>query len=103
MWARFRMPRLWKWKGVTWKTLASRVWHEIQDDDVLGQSAKLSFYLLLALFPMLIVFTTLFGFFAQSQELRAALLGYFRHFVPKSAFHLVTETLNQVTEGAGGG
>jgi membrane protein len=100
---RFRIPRFWKLQGITLKGLAVRVWHEILDDDVLGQSAKLSFYLLLALFPMLIVFTTLFGFFAQSRELRDALLEYFRQVVPRSAFRLVHETLNQITEGAGGG
>jgi membrane protein len=100
---RFKMPRLWKLHGLTIKTLAARVWHEMFEDDVLGVSAKLSFYMLLALFPVLIVITTVFGFFAQSDQLRTALLDYFRHVVPRSAFHLVQNTLNQITEGAGGG
>jgi membrane protein len=103
MGVRFRVPRLWELHGITWKELASRVLRKSQNDDVLGQAAKLSFYLLLALFPMLIVFTTLFGFFAQSVELRAELLSYFRHVVPPTAFRLVDETLFQITEGAGSG
>lgn len=97
------MLRLWQLGGLTWKQLAKRVWREIGDDDVFGQAAKLSFYFMLALFPLLLFLTTLFGYFAQSAELRTSLLEYFRRVVPRSAFQLVVDTLNQISMGAGGG
>jgi membrane protein len=97
------MTRFWQLGGLTWKELARRVWHEIQVDDVFGHAAKLSFYFLLALFPLLLLLTDVFGFFAQSAELRYSLLEYFRRVLPNSAYHVVADTLNQITAGAGGG
>jgi membrane protein len=97
------MPNFWQRGGLSWRQLGERVWHEIGDDDVFGQAAKMSFYFLLALFPLLLFLTNLFGYFAQSAELRDSLLEYFRHVLPRSAFHLVVDTLNQVAEGAGRG
>ncbi|MEJ7654985.1 MAG: hypothetical protein WKH64_17440, partial [Chloroflexia bacterium] len=47
--------------GLSWKELAKRVWSETQDDDVLGRSAQLSYYFLLALFPALLFITTIIG------------------------------------------
>ena len=93
----------WHPAGLTWKQLARRVWHEIEDDDVFGQAAKLSYYFLLAVFPLLLVLTTLFGYLTQIGDLRAALLDYFRRVVPSSAFQLVVTTLDQISSGAGGG
>jgi membrane protein len=97
------MARLWHLGGLTWLGLLKRLWHEMQDDDVFGQAAELSYYFLLALFPFLLFLTTLFGYFAQGGELRADLLDYFRRVVPRSAFRLIVGTLNEITSGAGGG
>jgi len=93
----------WHPAGLTWKQLARRVWHEIDDDDVFGQAAKLSYYFLLAVFPLLLFLTTLFGYLTQIGDLRAALLDYFRGVVPSSAFQLVVTTLDQISSGADGG
>ncbi len=95
------MFRLFKPSGLTWRELLTRVWNAIWEDDVFGQAAKLSFYFLLALFPLLLFITTLFGYFAQSDELRQSLLSYARRVVPSSAFRLVVDTLNQLKAGAG--
>ncbi|HOL71455.1 MAG TPA: YihY/virulence factor BrkB family protein [Bryobacteraceae bacterium] len=92
-----------KFGGLSWKELLKRVWHEVGADDVLGQAAQLSFYFLLALFPLLLFLTTLFGYFAQSDELRDSLLGYFRRVAPVSAFRLIRETLLEISSGAGRG
>ncbi len=94
---------IWRFGGLTWKELLKRVWGELDADDVLGQAAQLSFYFLLALFPLLLFLTTLFGYFAQSDELRESLLGYFRRVVPRSAFQVVRDTLREISAGAGGG
>ncbi len=97
------MSSLWHLRGLTLGGLLSRVWKEMIEDDVLGQAAELSFFFLLALFPLLILLTNIFGYFAQSADLRSSLLGYFRRVLPGSAYHLVVGTLDQITKGAGTG
>jgi membrane protein len=97
------MASLWHLHGLPFRGLLSRVWHEIVEDDVLGEAAELSFFFLLALFPLLILLTNIFGYFAHSADLRSSLLGYFRRVLPGSAFRLVVGTLNQITNGAGTG
>jgi membrane protein len=97
------MTGLWRLEGVSAKQFAGRVFHEIQNDDVFGYAAQLSFYFLLALFPLLLIVTDLFGYFAQGPQLRASLLDYFQRVLPGSAFELVVHTLDQITLGAGGG
>jgi len=97
------MANLWHLGGLSWKELGKRVWREIGKDDVFGQAAKLAFYFLLALLPLLLFLTTLFGYFAQSGELRADLLDYFRRVVPRSAFRMIVRTLDEISANAGGG
>ncbi len=55
------MASLWKVRGLSPKELVKRVWNEIQHDDVFGRAAQLSYYFLLALFPLLIFLTSLIG------------------------------------------
>src|SRR5678815_796097 len=56
------MPSLWKLGGLSWLQLAKRVWKEVQEDNVFGRAAELSYYFLLALFPFLIFLTSVIGF-----------------------------------------
>ncbi len=97
------MNRLWRLHGLKFQRLVKRVWTEILNDDVFGQAAELSFYFLLALVPLFILLTNIFGYFAQSEDLRSSLLGYFRRVVPRSAYDLIVQTLNQIASGAGSG
>lgn len=95
---------LWALGGITWKELGRRVWREADEDDVFGRAAQLAYYFLLALFPLLIFLTTLFGYFAgEASDLRVNLLRYFATVLPSSAADLVGTTLNGVIDGAGGG
>ena len=60
--------------GLSWKELAKRVYAEVMDDDVLGRSAQLSYYFLLALFPALLFLTSLLGYLAgEDSQLRQGL------------------------------
>ena len=43
---------LWGLGGLSWKELWKRVWNEANADDVWGRAAQLSYYFLLALFPL---------------------------------------------------
>ena len=84
--------------GLSWKELAKRVWSETMEDDVLGRAAQLSYYFLLALFPSLL------GYLAgESGQLRTDLFKYLSAVLPGDASRLVAETVNDVTQGSGGG
>jgi membrane protein len=98
------MASLWTLGGLTWKKLAERIWKEINEDDVFGRAAQLSYYFLLALFPLLLFLITLLGYFADAgSDLRASLLSYLGDVMPQSATQLVQTTLDEVTKQKGGG
>lgn len=88
----------------TFKARFKRVLWRIQDDDVLGRAAQLSYYFLLALFPLLLFLVSLLGYFAQSgSDLRNSLLSYMAAVMPSSAAVLVHTTLDEISTSAGGG
>src|SRR5918993_2328162 len=90
--------------GLSWTELGKRVWSEIQEDDVLGRSAQLAYYFLLALFPALLFLVSLIGYFAgEDSELRANLFNYLSTVLPGEASQLISKTVNDVTQGSGGG
>src|SRR3712207_4127143 len=95
---------LWRLGGLTWRGLAGRVWLEIYEGDLFTRAAALSYYFLLALFPLLIFLTSMLGYFAEAgTELRANLFRYLGSIVPRSASELVGATVKEITEGATGG
>ncbi len=78
-----------------------RVWARAEDDEIFGRSAQLSYYFLLALFPLLLFLITLFGYFnGAGSHLRHKLLSYLGDVMPSSASQLVIETIDQVTAAA---
>ncbi len=90
--------------GLGWAELGKRVYAEVMDDDVLGRSAQLSYYFLLALFPALLFLTSLLGYLAgENGELREGLFNYLAAVLPGDASKLVSETVSDVTESSGGG
>lgn len=71
------MASLWGLGGMTWKDLGKRVWNEIQEDDVWGRAAQLSYYFLLALIPLLLFLTSAIGVIMGSGTgMRHALFNY---------------------------
>jgi membrane protein len=98
------MRRTWTLSGLSWTALLQRVWQQINEDDIWGRAAQLSFYFLLALFPLLLFLVTLFGYFASSSsQLRTNLLTYLATVVPSSAVDLIRATLDQISKEKGGG
>jgi membrane protein len=94
----------WRLSGLTLTQFAKRVWSQIKEDDVFGRAAQLSYYFLLALFPLLLFLMTLLGYFAgASTKLRDNLLSYLGTVMPYSAVQLVHATLDEVTARKGGG
>lgn len=95
---------LWGLGGLTWKELAKRVWAEVNADDVWGRAAQLSYYFLLALFPLLLVMMAFLGIFAdKGTELRNNLIGYLGQVMPSSAGELVQKTVDELSNSAGAG
>jgi membrane protein len=95
---------MWGFGGLTWKELGKRVWHEMNEDDVWGKAAQLSYYFLLALFPLLLVMMALLGIFAdRGTELRDSLIGYLGEVMTASAGELVHKTVDELTASAGAG
>ncbi|MCA1594189.1 MAG: YihY/virulence factor BrkB family protein [Acidobacteria bacterium] len=90
--------------GLPWKELSKRVWAEIQKDEVTGRAAQLSYYFLLALFPLLLFLTTVIGLLLGSGTgMRHALFNYLSQVLPGSASELVSNTMREVSEHSSGG
>ncbi len=97
------MASLWSLGGLSWKQLALRVWREMAEDDVFGKAAQLSYYFLLALFPLLIFLTSIIGILLGSGTgMRHELFNYLSQVMPPSAFQLVDETMYGVSKSSGG-
>ena len=98
------MASLWRLGGLTWGGLAKRVWHEIQEDNVFGRAAELSYYFLLALFPFLIFLTSVIGIVLGSGTgTRHTLFEYLARIMPPSAFQLIDNTMWEISSSSGGG
>lgn len=97
------MASLWRLGGLTWRRLPTLVWRRFWRDRIPDQSAKLSFYLLLSLFPLLIFLIALFGLVLQEgPALLEALQRYLRAVAPASASGLIERILVEVITGSGG-
>ena len=98
------MASLWKLGGLSWRALGKRVWSEIQEDNVFGRAAELSYYFLLALFPFLIFVTSIIGMVLGSGTgTRHALFDYLGRIMPPSAFQLLDTTMQEVSASSSGG
>lgn len=95
---------LWKLGGLSWGALAKRVWADINKDDIFGRAAQLSYYFLLALFPLLLFLTSVIGVLLGSGTgLRHSLFNYLAKVLPSSASELVSNTMLEVSNSSGGG
>lgn len=84
--------------------MARRLWKRINEHDVFGRAAQLSYYFLLALFPLLLFLLTMLGYFAHAgSELRTSLLVYLASIMPRAAVQLVRTTLDEISAARGSG
>ncbi|HEX3251997.1 MAG TPA: YihY/virulence factor BrkB family protein [Pyrinomonadaceae bacterium] len=82
------------------KRLAKR----IKEDRIFGRAAQLSYYFLLALFPLLLFLINILGYLAQEGTLfRDKLLIYLAALMPGSAFALVRATVDEISVTSGTG
>ena len=86
-------------KELFWRILA-----RADEDELLGRCAQLSYYFLLALFPLLFFLFTLFGYFnGAGSRLRHKLISYLGDVMPSAALSLVNSTITEVTNTRSGG
>ncbi len=98
------MASIWKLGGQTWGGLTKRVWADIGKDDIFGRAAQLSYYFLLALFPLLLFLTSVIGLIMGSGTgLRHSLFNYLGKVLPPSASELVSTTMFEVSAASSGG
>lgn len=84
--------------------MAVRVWNEMNRDDCFGDAAKLAYYFLLALFPLLIFLTSAIGLVVGSGNgMRNTLFQYLARVMPSSAFQLIDSTMLEVTTSSSAG
>jgi membrane protein len=95
---------VWKLGGLTRRELGRRIWLEIYEGDLFTRAAALSYYFLLAVFPLLLFLMAVLGYLAESgTELRKNLLEYLGRVVPRSGSQLIYTVIDEITKDANGG
>jgi membrane protein len=94
------MPSLWKFGGLSPIALTQRAIKKLGDDELSTRSAALSYYFILALFPMFLFLISLIGLFAgPGSELRETILSLGR-MVPGAASGLVHGIVSETSRSA---
>ncbi len=76
----------------------------MQRDDVFGNAAKLAYYFLLALFPLLIFLFSIIGLVIGSTSgMRRMFFNYLARVMPSGAFELIDKTMWEVTTASSAG
>jgi len=98
------MAYLWSLRGLSWRELAKRTCHRSWEDEVFGQAARLAFYYLLSMFPVLLLLLIALDKLASpgstGSNLRSTLLGTFQQILPQDASALISKTLGELNAGA---
>ncbi|WP_312472456.1 YihY/virulence factor BrkB family protein [Neobacillus sp.] len=87
-------------KGNVRSSLLRLLWHRIEEDDLPGLSAQLAYFLLLSLFPLLIVLFTLLPYFPIPHQ---DMLGMIRDFAPVEAMDLIEKNVDEIMNHRNGG
>jgi membrane protein len=87
------------------KTFAKRLYKKAFDEeDVMSAAAQVAFYFAFALFPLLLFLVSLFGIvLVNADDLRTEMFFYLSQVMPGSAYELVQNTVQEVTESSSGG
>jgi membrane protein len=79
-------------------TVLKKAVAEFQRDDVPGLAGQLAYYLILALFPFILVLVSLMGTFS-SPELAEEVLGYFRQVTPQQVYEIIDTYTGDIISG----
>ena len=84
-----------------WKDVAKRTMAEFKADRGVLMGAGVAFYALLGIFPALIAALTIWGLFADPQQVQGA-FDTMAEFLPEEAAQIITEQLSAIAGTAGG-
>lgn len=97
------MPSLWKFGGLTPLRLIKLLASKIGEDELSTRSAALSYYFVLALFPMFLFLLSLVAVVAgPGSHMRDMITNSLSHLAPVSASDLVHNIVNQTFKSSGG-
>ncbi len=97
------MRSVWDLGGLNVRHLTRRVVNEAWADDVFGQAAKLSYFFVLAVFPLLLFVLALLSVTGTGDDILHGLLSYWRRVLPHAAYDLVARTLGEIRAKGGSG
>ncbi|MBV9342892.1 MAG: YihY/virulence factor BrkB family protein [Acidobacteria bacterium] len=90
------MPSLWKFGGLTPLKLIQLGSHKLGEDELSTRSASLSYYFILALFPLFLFLVSLIGVFAgPNSQLQQSIVSALGRLAPGSASELVRSVVHQ--------
>jgi membrane protein len=78
-----------------WKDVLARVFHEVSADRILLVAAGVTFYVILAIFPALAAFVSIYGLFADPATISGH-LGLLSNLLPGGALEIITEQVNRL-------
>jgi membrane protein len=97
------MPSLWKFGGLTPLKLTQLGIKKMGEDELSTRSASLSYYFLLALFPMFLFLVSLIGVFAgPGSQLHETIVTALARLAPGSASYLVHTVVSQTFQNSSG-
>jgi len=97
------MSSLWKFGGLSPADLTKKTIKKLGEDELSTRSAALSYYFILALFPMFLFLLSLIGIFlGSSSELRESVLSALGRMAPGSTSDLVHSVLNETAKSSNG-
>ncbi|HEV2646614.1 MAG TPA: YihY/virulence factor BrkB family protein [Acidobacteriaceae bacterium] len=94
---------LWDLQGVPVRVIIKRTWNSLLNDNLFGSAAELGYWFLFALFPTLVSASSLVGLaIRHASENYDRLLHYMALVIPPSAYGIVLDTFNQITQTSTG-
>src|SRR5436853_7865028 len=97
------LPSLWKFGGLTPLKLIKLSIKKIGEDELSTRSASLSYYFLLALFPMILFLVSMVGVVAgPGSQLRDTIISALGRLAPGSASDLILNVINQTFKSSSG-
>jgi membrane protein len=84
-----------------WKDVLLRTWKEFSDDRVTMIAAAVTYFLLLALFPTLTAFVSIYGLFTDPATVSEH-IQMLSAFVPEGGMQIINEQLTRLTSTGGG-
>src|SRR5438067_13273208 len=97
------MPSLWKFGGLTPLGLIKLAIHKLDEDELSTRSASLSYYFLLALFPLFLFLVSLIGIFAGAgSQLQENIVSALGRLAPGPASELVRNVVHQTFKSSSG-